>query len=341
MKGRFTTVLYATLLVLAASFGGATIGRDSSWHEQAAQAATLFGPGMTPYAHVLVVAKSGGDYATITSALNSITDNGASSRYLVWVAPGVYAEAVTMKPYVDIQGAGEDVTTIRSAGNSTGTVATVKGASNAEIRYLTVQNTGGDSYAIAFLNDSAAPRLSHVILSSSGATSVNTGMYSANGSAPTTDDVRVLVSGSATNQGVFYTQCPFPVLSNVTILVAGQRGNTETQGVTTDGAFNSSSKLTLRDVNIDISGNTGQVTGVYASHSSLNVRNSSIEARGGTSNVGVSASGLTSESHNIIINDSTITGSKYTLESYSGANVGWALLTCLAALYLSQALRRL
>lgn len=60
----------------------------------------------TPYAQTVTVAKSGGDYTTITSALAAITDAATDKRYLIKVMPGTYVEAVTMKAYVDIKGSG-------------------------------------------------------------------------------------------------------------------------------------------------------------------------------------------------------------------------------------------
>ncbi len=64
------------------------------------------------YQNVIVVAKSGGDFSSVQAALDSITDNGDGNRYLVWIGPGTYTERVTMKPYVDIVGAGEQLTKI-------------------------------------------------------------------------------------------------------------------------------------------------------------------------------------------------------------------------------------
>src|SRR5207249_10808654 len=99
--------------------------------------AALHGPPATPYRNVIVVARSGGDYASVQKALDGISDNSPTNRYLIWVAPGIYVETVTMKPYVDIEGAGEMVTKIVGDGTNT---PTLFGASNAELRYLTVQS---------------------------------------------------------------------------------------------------------------------------------------------------------------------------------------------------------
>jgi hypothetical protein len=112
------------------------------------------------YQNVKIVAKSGGDFTTITAALNSITDASDSNRYLVWVAPGVYTEAVTMKPYVDIEGAGELTTRITFIGSAANT-GTVVGANNAELRFLTAENTGGNTYATAIFSNGAAPNACH------------------------------------------------------------------------------------------------------------------------------------------------------------------------------------
>jgi len=63
---------------------------------------------ITPYAQTLTVAKSGGDYTTITAALAAITDAATGKRYCIKVMPGTYTEAatLTLKSYVDIEGSG-------------------------------------------------------------------------------------------------------------------------------------------------------------------------------------------------------------------------------------------
>ena len=147
-----------------------------------------------PAAHVVVVAKSGGNFNTITAALNSITDAVANNRYLVWVALGTYTEPVTMKPFVDIEGAGEDTTTISQPGSATLT-GTLVGANNAALRSLTVRNTGGAANAIAIYNSAASPTLLHVTASASGGTLNNVGVHNGNSSAPTINDVTASASG--------------------------------------------------------------------------------------------------------------------------------------------------
>lgn len=100
----------------------------------------------THYQNVIVVAKSGGDYTSVQAAIDSVTGAAADDPYLVWVAPGVYSETVTMKPYVHLQGAGQGATIITST-VSTGstwppTQATLFLASDVTLRDLTLGNSG-------------------------------------------------------------------------------------------------------------------------------------------------------------------------------------------------------
>jgi hypothetical protein len=100
--------------------------------------------GGLPYAGVVVVAKSGGDYGSVQAAIDSITTASAETPYLVWVAPGVYEEQVTMAPYVHLQGAGQDATTIRSDA-----ATALYLAGHTSLRDLTVLNAGTSPTAYA------------------------------------------------------------------------------------------------------------------------------------------------------------------------------------------------
>jgi hypothetical protein len=77
--------------------------------------------GTIPYAQVITVAKSGGDFTTIQGAIDSITDATTSKRYVVRVFSGVYVESITCKDYVDILGSGRTNTIISG---TSGTVLT-------------------------------------------------------------------------------------------------------------------------------------------------------------------------------------------------------------------------
>ena len=99
--------------------------------------------------NVVIVAKSGGDYTSVATALSEITPS-ESSRYLVFVAPGTYEETelCEVMPYVHLKGSGQNATVITSArsGATPGTDgATVRLYDNARISECTIGNTGSSS----------------------------------------------------------------------------------------------------------------------------------------------------------------------------------------------------
>ncbi len=75
-----------------------------------------FGEG---WENVIVVAKSGGQFTTIQGAIDSITGASNENRFLVWVAPAIYEERITIPSYVTVRGAGKDLTTIKATGGAT------------------------------------------------------------------------------------------------------------------------------------------------------------------------------------------------------------------------------
>ncbi len=250
------------------------------------------------YQNVLIVAKSGGDFTTITAALNSITASD-SNRYLIYVAPGVYSEQVTMEPYVDIQGSGELNTKITFTGSALDNTGTLLGADNAELRFLTVENTGGDDYSTAIYNSSSV-RLTHVVASASGGsfsfgvinfgssatlTNVtatasgagnNYGVFSYQSSA-TMRDVTASASGGASNHGV-YNQEGSPTMTNVTASASG--------GSVNFGVFNFESSPSMTSIIANGSGGSASY-GVYNTSSSPTMNNVTASASLGTNNYGV------------------------------------------------------
>ena len=80
----------------------------------------------------------------LLSALAGIADASAANPYLLKIEPGVYdlgTSSLLMKQYVDIEGSGEGVTKITAHGPSFATSGTVVGASDTELRFLTVEHT--------------------------------------------------------------------------------------------------------------------------------------------------------------------------------------------------------
>lgn len=122
--------------------------------------------------NVVIVAKSGGDYTSVSEALADI-DPSADYPYLIKVMPGTYIDNVTMKSYVHLKGAGREVTTIQSA-DPAQSVIVLNTLTNVAISGLTV--TGG-FFGISIL--SSSPTILHNAL-----TGNQYGMTSQNNASP-------------------------------------------------------------------------------------------------------------------------------------------------------------
>jgi len=158
--------------------------------------------------------------AALRSALAPIVAS-ADEPCLLRLAPGVYdlGEApLHMKAYLDIEGAGEQLTRLTSevcARNS----GTIVGANHTALRHLTVANTGGSEFAVAIFNDGVAPQLNGVMVEVSGGLA-NYGVYNCNAAAPAMTDMRVIASGRRSNIAV-YNNGASPVMTHVSAMAAG------------------------------------------------------------------------------------------------------------------------
>jgi hypothetical protein len=224
-RQRFASVPYALVANRASEAITSTYATTATY----ALNAPDNGSGGVEWQYVKVVAKSGGDYTSITEAMNAITPS-SSERYLILVMPGVYEEQVTVKEYVHLKGAGKNVTYISSAATSGNinddAAATMLVPPNAQVSHLTVRNVattsnavgikvlngnentvlehigidvtgaGGDRHVGLYVN-SGNPKLSHGYIKVSGAVlgvGFNRGIYSL-ASTMTIHDSRVLASG--------------------------------------------------------------------------------------------------------------------------------------------------
>jgi hypothetical protein len=157
---------------------------------------------------VAIVAASGGDYDNPAIAMGSYADwcgtPSETNRCLLKIMPGVYdvgTSPVIMQPYIDIEGSGENTTVIQGTIDIAST-GIVNGASNTELRFLTVKNngTGGNlAYAIFNLNVNAV-KITNVTATASGAAS-NYGIVSS-GSTPTLLNVTATATGGTGSYAV-------------------------------------------------------------------------------------------------------------------------------------------
>ncbi len=98
---------------------------------------------------LITVAKAGGDYTSIQSAIDSITDNATDKRYTVLVYPGTYTENVVMEEYVSLVGFDHETTEITSTSGTT--VTAPPGTSDAAIANLKLTSVPIADNAIVLL----------------------------------------------------------------------------------------------------------------------------------------------------------------------------------------------
>ena len=236
-------------------------------------------PGPRP-AQVVWVAKSGGDFTTVSAAMVSITDASSTKTYLVRVAPGSYLEpaGIVLKDYVDIEGSGQGQTTIMATSSAAqSTTVAVAGSVHAEVRNLTITNTGGGSTSaglrITNVSTGQALRVRDVTVTASGASGDNIGIY-VEGSAPAISDVVVSATGG-TNAYPFTNNASATLMTKVTSTAAGASAKDY-------GVYNhSGSSVTLFDVVASAADGDDGVA-IYDDSSTMTMIGGSATSSGGT-----------------------------------------------------------
>lgn len=220
------------------------------------------------YENVIVVAKSGGDFTSVTAAMNSISDASSSSRYLVWVAPGVYDnEDVDMQPFVDIQGSGQDVTVLTSTGGTGGLSpdsATLVGAANAELRDLSVEIEAADPSVWAHAIYTAESTTFKNVTASASGGSRSRGMVVAGGVPGLIDVLLFARDGSVSNIGLDL----FNAAGFADGVFAAASGGTNSAGVLINGATD---EVLLENISVSVSGGTTENVGLKIADSSVTV----------------------------------------------------------------------
>ena len=235
------------------------------------------------------MAGSGGQYPTVKAALAAIGTalpaSSQSSPYLIKVAPGVYDESggIDLKNYVDIEGSGQDTTTL-TCDCGTPTSPTTNGSSAAiratgpglhtEIRNLTVDNVGGDSIGVGiWTKDTVAGDVSirQVTVTASG-TNDAYGIYNG-GSSPTMTNLTFTATGSlGLSSGIYNNGSSSPTMTNITATAAGIQGSTtEANGMNNWPG----SSPTMNNVTAIATGGSSENIGIHNINlSSTTIRNS-------------------------------------------------------------------
>jgi hypothetical protein len=162
-----------------------------------------------PYVRTVVVRPVGSATANGTALLNAlagITTASATNPWLLKIEPGIYdvgAGSLVMKPFVDVEGSGETATRITGTGHAANNIGTVQAVTNSELRFVTVESVGG-AFAKAVYVSNAQPRISHVTVLASAATTESQGLFSDLGAVATVSDLTAFVtaSGAANSFGV-------------------------------------------------------------------------------------------------------------------------------------------
>ncbi|MGB3906287.1 MAG: hypothetical protein WBB22_15360, partial [Anaerolineae bacterium] len=215
----------------------------------------------------------------LLDALKGIPGPSASSPYLVKIEPGRYdlgSQTLVMREWVDIEGSGESITAIMADGSDSPATGTVVGSDNAELRFLTVANSGGNSYAIAIYNGDASPTLRQVTATAAGGTLGNYGVRNATttSSSPTMIDVTATASGGGTAAGVDNAGSS-PTMKDVTATGSGATGSNY-------GIYNDADSMQMTDVTAIASGGTDAIA-VRNCYCSTTMTNVTASASGGSS----------------------------------------------------------
>ena len=249
----------------------------------------------------------------LQNALAGISSPSDTNRWLLKIEPGTYdlqSGSLQMRPWVDIEGSGINVTTIRSS------TTTILGASNAELRMLTVEAIeflGGQ--VIAMFNQNANPRIYRVKFKTQGPNSEAWGMRNFS-SAPKIEECEFSVSG-----GGFLAMG----LTFVNFVHTGERSSIVRSRIVVSGEgtmygvwmLGGQTLTEIQETRIDVSGS--DAIGIYANQLGTWLGNEVLALR----NVELKVTG-TSSSHGFYLDQGTTVGldiSYSKIEALGGPNI--------------------
>lgn len=226
----------------------------------------------------------------LLNAMSGITNSSTTKRYVLKLEPGIYDVGSTeleMKPYVDIEGSGQQSTIIQGAGNNVDDLtAVIQAAASTELRNLQVKSTGSshtNSIAILVPED-ADLRIYDVTATASGAT-VNWAVRNRNGNAVIEGSTLNAIGGSSA-YGI-NTKGPDTVTTiKRSVVNVSEATNSYGLGANTFGRY-----AEIRDVQVTVSASSGTAYGIWIDDlpTSLDHRltDSTITASGGSARYGI------------------------------------------------------
>jgi len=204
------------------------------------------------YANVIVVAKSGGDFSSIQSAIDSVNPT-AENPVLIKIMPGTYNENITTKQFVAIKGVDTKLVIITSNVGTTGWWnGTVNLQSNSPLENLTIENTSSGTAVVVNAVETSNQVITNCILRALNGT-VSYGIASGNGAVSIKNtDIKVVGSDYAIGYVSETTGGSSGIVENCTISAEG--GPQWTVGFNADSA-------NVDIVNSSISGPVSSVWG--------------------------------------------------------------------------------
>lgn len=285
------------------------------------------------YARTIYVSGGGTDAANgtaLTTALANISGNSATSPYLVKIEPGVYdigVSTLTMKTYVDIEGSGQNATFIksqRSQSSAAANAAAVAGAVNAEIRELTITNSGaGGAIGIGFFaTGTGAYSVRNVTINSTSGTGTSYGIYMSSSAQVfvrhATVNATAISNGHAT--ALFATTSATPVIHDSTLKGTSPGGTGTAIGIHTSS---STVVATVDSSTIVGTGSNSLSRGIYVALGDVTVTNSTVRAETAGSRVVLettsNASSKLKVSHSLLFAFSTSLNSSH-VNAIAGTN---------------------
>jgi hypothetical protein len=148
----------------------------------------------------VIVSPTGGSATAngtlLSNALSGISGASSSNPYLLLIEPGVYdigANTLADSSYIDIQGSGQDVTTVEAESSDA-----ISLPDNSELSDLAVENAESSGGPVAITVTGGSPRILDVTATATGAASSAIGIGVDSGASPTLLDVTASATDTTT-----------------------------------------------------------------------------------------------------------------------------------------------